>query len=208
MQQLFPAGAGAVDVDRGVDAFFRHAPVEVDFHVAGALEFLVDHVVHARAGIDQRGGDDGQRAAFLDVARGAEETLGALQRVGVDAAGQHLAGGGHHGVVGARQARDRVQQDHDILLVLDQPLGLFDHHFGDLHVAHRGLVESGGDHFAADRALHLGHFFGPLVDQQHDQHDVGMIGRDRMSDVLQHHRLARLWRLPPAGRAGPCRSAR
>jgi len=61
-----------------------------------------------------------------------EEALGALQRVGVDAAGQHLARGRHHGVVGAAQAGDGVQQDDHIALVLDQALGLFDHHFGDL----------------------------------------------------------------------------
>ena len=60
--------------------------------IAGALELLEDHFVHAAAGIDQRGRDDGQRAAFLDVARRAEEPLRPLQGVGVDAAGQHLAG--------------------------------------------------------------------------------------------------------------------
>ena len=35
---------------------------------------------------------DGERAALLDVARRAEEPLRPLQRVGVHAAGQHLAG--------------------------------------------------------------------------------------------------------------------
>jgi hypothetical protein len=66
----------------------------VDFHVAGALELLVDHVVHAAAGVDQGGGDDGQRAAFLDVARRTEEALGLLQGVGVHTTGEYLAGGG------------------------------------------------------------------------------------------------------------------
>ena len=41
----------------------------------------------------------------------------------------------HDGVVGAAEAGDRIEQDHDVLLVLDQALGLFDHHFGDLDVA-------------------------------------------------------------------------
>ena len=72
---------GAVDVERRVDALLGDAPVEVDFAVAGALELLVDHVVHARAGVDQRGGEDRERAAFLDVARRAEEALRPLQRV-------------------------------------------------------------------------------------------------------------------------------
>ena len=60
----------------GEDAPVGELAVEVDFHVAGALELLEDHFVHARAGVDQRGGDDGQRAALLDVAGRAEEALG------------------------------------------------------------------------------------------------------------------------------------
>lgn len=36
-QQVFLAGARAVDVDGGEDAFFRKVAVEVDFHVAGYL---------------------------------------------------------------------------------------------------------------------------------------------------------------------------
>jgi hypothetical protein len=148
----------------------------VDLEVAGALELLVDDVVHARAGVDQGRGEDRQAAALLDVARGAEETLRALQRVGVHAAGQHLAGRRHDGVVGARQAGDGIEQDDHVLLVLDQALGLLDHHLGDLHVARGGLVEGRGNHLAAHRALHLGHFLGPLVDQQHHQDALGMVG--------------------------------
>ncbi len=75
---------------------------------------------------------------------------------------------------------------------LRQALGLLDDHFGDLHVACGRLVEGRGDDFAAHRALHLGHFLRPLVDQQHDQHDVRMIGGDRVRDVLHQHGLAAL----------------
>ncbi len=91
-QQLFLAGARAVDVDRREDALLGDAPVEMDFAVAGALELLVDHVVHLRARVDEGGGEDREAAAFLDIARGAEEALRPLQRVRVDAARQHLAG--------------------------------------------------------------------------------------------------------------------
>src|SRR5690349_17357912 len=118
-QQLFLAGAGLADVERGEDALVADLAVEDDFRVTGALELFEDDLVHAAAGIDQRGGDDRQAAAFLDVARRAEEPLRALQRVGVDAAGQHLARARHHGVVGTPQAGDRVEQDHHVLLVLD-----------------------------------------------------------------------------------------
>jgi hypothetical protein len=176
----------------------------VDFHVAGALELFVDHVVHAAAGVDQGGGDDGQRAAFLDVASGAEEALRLLQGVGVDAAGQHLAGGRHHGVVGAGQAGDRVEQDDHVLLVLDQALGLLDDHLGDLDVAGGRLVEGRGHDLALDRALI----------------SVTSSGRSSISstisttsgwlEVIAWAMCCSITVLPlfggrPAGRAGPCR---
>ena len=113
-EQLFLARAGARDVDRREGALVGHLAVEDEFRVAGALELFEDHFVHAAAGIDQRGGDDGQRAAFLDIACGTEEALRPLQRIGVDTAGQHLAGGGHHGVVGAAETGDRIEQDDDV----------------------------------------------------------------------------------------------
>ena len=44
----------------GNDALIHQFAVQVDFHVARAFELFKDHVVHAAAGIDQGGGDDGQ----------------------------------------------------------------------------------------------------------------------------------------------------
>ena len=51
-------------------------PIENHLHVASALELFEDDFIHARAGIDERRGDDGQRAAFFDVPRRAEERFG------------------------------------------------------------------------------------------------------------------------------------
>ena len=190
MQQFFLPGAALLDVDGREHAAIGQLAIEVDLHVAGALELFEDHFVHARAGVDQRGRDDRQRAAFLDVPGRAEEALRALQGVAVHAARQHLARRRHDGVVGARQAGHRVEQDDDVLLVLDQPLRLLDHHLGDLHVAGGRLVEGRRDDLALDRALHVGDFFRPLVDEQHDQVDLGVVGGDAVGDVLQQHRLA------------------
>ena len=39
------------------------------------------------------------------------------------------------------------------------------------------------------RALHVGDFLGPLVDQQHDEVALGVIGRDRLCDILQQYGL-------------------
>ena len=120
-------------------------------------------------GIDKRRRDDGQRAAFFDVAGRAEEALRSLQGVRINTTGQNLAGGRHDSVVGPAEARNRVEQDNHVALVLDQALGLFDDHFRDLNVARRRFIERRGDNLAVDRALHVGDFFRAFVDQQHDQ---------------------------------------
>src|ERR1700734_1181430 len=113
-EEFFFTRAAALDVDGREDALVDELAVEDDFHVAGALELFEDDFVHARAGIDEGGGDDGEAAAFLDVSGGAEEALGALQGVGVDAAREDFAAGRDDGVVGAGEAGDGVEQDDDI----------------------------------------------------------------------------------------------
>ena len=193
-QQLFLAGAAAVEVDGREHALFVEAAVQVNLAVAGALEFLKDHLVHAAAGVDQRGADDGQAAAFFDFAGRTEKTLGALQGVSVHAAGQHLAGRWQDIVIGTGQAGDRVEQYHHVFTEFDQALGALNHHLGHMHVASGRLVKGRRDHFAAHAALHFGHFFRALVHQQHHHHGVGVVGSDRVGDVLHHHGLAGLGR--------------
>ena len=56
----------------------------------------------------------------------------------------------------------------------------------------RGLVEGGVDHVAADGALHVGHFLGALVDEQHDELDLGVVVRDGVGDLLQQRGFAGL----------------
>ena len=90
-QDLLLAGAGRVDVDRREDPLVGDLAVELELGVTGALELLEDHRVHRRAGLDQRRGDDRQRAAVLDVAGRAEEPLRRVQRGRVDTTGQDAA---------------------------------------------------------------------------------------------------------------------
>ena len=52
------------------------------------------------------------------------------------------------------------------------------------------LVEGRAHDLALHRALHVGDLFGPLVDEQHDEDDLGVVRGDAVRDVLQHHRLA------------------
>src|ERR1700738_4301363 len=91
-EQFFLARTRTRDVDCREGALVGNLTIEDELGVARALELLEDHFVHARAGVDQRGRDDGERAALFDVTCRTEEALRTLQRIGVDTAGQHLAG--------------------------------------------------------------------------------------------------------------------
>ncbi len=82
------------------------------------------------------------------------------------------------------------EQDDHVAAVLDQALGLLDDHLGDLHVTRGRLVEGRRHDLALHRALHVGDLLRALVDEQHDQVALRMVGGDRMRDVLQQHGLA------------------
>src|SRR6266545_3081998 len=193
-QQLLLAGRGGVHVQSGEDAALRELAVQAHLHVPGALELLEDHLVHARAGVDQRRRQDGERAALLQVPRGAEEALGRVQGRGVDPAGEDLAAGRRRQVVGARQAGDAVEQHDHVTAVLDQPLGPFDGQLGDLAVLFAGAVEGGVDHVRLGGALHVGDLFGPLVGEQDDEVHLGVVLADGVGDLLHQRGLARLRR--------------
>ena len=163
----------------------------MDFHVAGAFEFFEDDFIHARTGIDQRRGDNRQRAAFFDIARRAEEAFRFVQRVGIHTAGKNFAGVRLNGVVGASETGDGVEQDDDVAFVLDHALGFFDDHFGDLHMPLGRFIEGGTDHFgAAAGALHVGDFFRALVDEQDEQIRLGIVLQNRVGELLHQHGFA------------------
>ena len=83
-QQLFPARTTAVQVDGREHALFVQTALQMNFAIACSFELFKDHFVHAATGIDQSGCNDGQATAFFYIASRAEETLGALQRIGID----------------------------------------------------------------------------------------------------------------------------
>src|SRR4029453_16453108 len=96
------------DVDGGEDTALGQLAVERDLHVAGTLELLVDHVVHAAVRIYQHGRDDRERAALLDVASRAKEALGRVDRRRVKSTRERASARRDRQVVGARQTRDAV----------------------------------------------------------------------------------------------------
>ena len=140
--------------------------------------------------------------------------LGGYSAPGVDAAGHDPAGRGLRQVVGAGEPRDAVEQDHDVLAQLDEPLGALDRELGDLGVLLARPVERRGDDLALHAAAHVGDLFGPLLDEQHHEVHLGVVLLDRVRDALQDRGLARLRRrddqaaLPLADRAQQVDDAR
>ena len=63
----------------------------MDLHVAGALELLVNHLVHLRTRVHERRGNDREAATFLDIPGCTKETFRPMQSIGVDTAREHFA---------------------------------------------------------------------------------------------------------------------
>ena len=61
------------------------------------------------------------------------------------------------------------------------------------------FVEGRGNYLAPYGALHLGHLFRALVYEQHHHVAIGIVGRNRMGDVLHHHRLTAFGRRDQQG---------
>src|SRR5690606_11452542 len=165
-QQLFTPRRRLLDVEGREYAALLQLAAEVQLHIAGSFEFLVDHVVHFAAGIHQTGGDDRQAATFFDVARRAKDALWRVNGRRIESAGQGATAGWHNQIVGARQARDAVEQHDDMALDFDQPLGTVERHFGDAHVVLHRVVERRGDDLRVHRAIHIRDFFRTLADQR------------------------------------------
>ena len=97
----------------------------MQFHVARALKLLVDDIVHTAARIHQRSGQYRQAASVFDIARGAKESFGPVERARVQTAGERAPCRLYGQVIRPRQARDGVQQDHHVLSLLHAALRVF-----------------------------------------------------------------------------------
>ncbi len=78
-------------------------------------------------------------------------------------------------VVGAGQAGQAVEQDQDLAARLGDPLGAVDGQLGQADVLLGGVVRRRGDDLAADAPAHLGDLLGPLVDQEDEQVQLGVV---------------------------------
>ena len=81
-------------------------------------------------------------------------------------------------VVGAREARERVQQHDNVLAAFHEALRALDDQLGHGDVVLGGHIERGGDDLALDGALHVGDFLGTLVHEQAHEVHFGVVRAD------------------------------
>ena len=77
---------------------------------------------------------------------------------------------------------------------LDQPLGALDREPRQPDVRVGARVGGGGEHLGRHHAPEVRDLFRPLVDEQQDQVHLGVALDDRLAEVLEQRRLARLRR--------------
>ena len=164
----------------------------MNLHVAGALEFFIDYVVHPAAGLYKRRGDYCKAAAVFNVPRRAEETLGLMQGAWVHAAGKRASGRGYGKVVCAGKPCYGVEQYNNVLALLNKPHRALLRHFGNAGMMLGQLVKRGIKHLSVYGALHVRNFLGAFVYQQNYQVNVGIVGGYSVGNVLEQRGLAGL----------------
>ena len=143
-------------------------------------------------GLDERGGEDGEAAAFVGVACAAEEFFRLDECLRVHAAGHGASAARLCVVISAREARDGVEEDEDVLAEFDEAARAVGDDLGDLDVARAGLVEGGGiDLRALHAADEVGDFLGAFVHEEEDDVQAGIAADCRLREFRHEDRFSR-----------------
>ncbi len=194
IKQLLAPRGRLQRMDRRIKPLLLQRAVEMQLHIARALKFLENHLVHPAAGLDQRRCKNCQAAAFFGIARGAEEFFRLDQPFRLDTAGHDPPFAWLHIIITARQPRYAVEQYHDVLFHLDQTLRALQHQLRHLHMSMYVFIEVRMINLAIDFPLNVGHFFGTLVHQEQNENNLGVICADSFRDLLEQNRFPHPWR--------------
>ena len=167
---------------------------------------MEDKIIHSAAGLHERGSDDRQRAAVLcnDLAilvpnripffvsydhfaltRARKDLFRNVHRLDIDAARHRSAGIPHPLVKRAGKSGNRVKEQKDVFSGLDESLAAFRYEIGKSNVAFEFAVQTARDDFRVNRQFEVGNFFGSLVNKKNNDVDVGIIQRNRLTDLFQ-----------------------
>ena len=144
-----------------------------------------------RTGVHQCGGENRERPAVLNLARGGKHLARNFQSARVHAAGHRATTAAVNTVVGAGDARERIKQHENILARLDDAAAALDHEARKADVRFQIHVVRRRDDFGLHRALKIRDFFRAFVKQHNNRVNFRMIRRDRIANLLEDGRLAR-----------------
>ncbi len=164
----------------------------MQLHVSSSLEFLENDFIHFTPRFNQGRSQNRKASSTLDVTSRTKEAFGALQSGRLDPTTENFSTVRHRGVVGAGQPGDRIQENHDILVMLDHPPGLFDYDFRCVNVTLRALVKSGGNDFGIrNLTAEVSHLLRTLIHQKNNQMSVGVIDSKSSGNALLQNRFPR-----------------
>ena len=90
--------------------------------------------------------------------------------------------------MGSREPRERVEQEHDVYVLLGEPFCALERKLRDLNLCvGRGLGRRHVD-WHVNRSLPIDYFFRPRAEQDYDRHDVS--ARGRSCEILKQPRRA------------------
>src|SRR5213080_5125228 len=140
-------------MDRGIKSLLLQSAIQMQLHVACALEFFEDQFVHSAAGFSQSSRQYRQAAALLRISRRAEKFLWLNERLRFDAPGHNPSPARLQIIVSARKTREAVEQDHHIVFHLDKTFGALQYHFSYLHMSLHAFVKIRMVNLAIDFSL-------------------------------------------------------
>ena len=196
-EQIIPARSGLRKIHRRENSALGELTVQDHFHVAGSLEFLINHIVHLGAGFNQSRSKNGKRSSLAHITGCSEKALGHVQCHRIETTGKCSSAGGLCQVVGSRQSRNGIQKNHDIALALHQTLCTLDGHLRNSLVVLRQLIKRGIDHFhirSLQCLTNIRDFLGTLINQKDNEVNVRIIGLDRLGNLFHQSGFAGLRR--------------
>ncbi len=196
-QEIISTGPGLRNVNGREDAALLELPVQDKLHVAGALEFLIDHIIHAGAGVHQGGGQDGQGASLPHIAGRTEEALRHMKCGRVETTGQGSSGWRNNEIIGTGQAGDGVEKDGDILALLHKALRAFNGHLGHALMMLWKLVEgriNDCHETALNLLLHIRDLLWPLINEKNEKMHLRFVLDNGLRHLLKERGLTSLRR--------------
>ena len=127
--KIIPSGSWFWYIDRREYSFFLQLPVQDKFHVACALEFFKDNIIHFASCIYQRSCQNGKTSAFSYISRSSEESLRHVECGRIQTARKGSSWRLDRKIIRPCKSCDRVKKNSYVFSMFYESLGSLDDHF-------------------------------------------------------------------------------